>query len=131
MATISFWAYSTGQHVSLKIKPKNIDFILIYGIMRYMINSFGNKPARDLFNGLYSKDVKQLPGDILKRTIRLLDLIEAANDLPDIAIYPGTKLKKLSGALNDFYSIRINDQWRIIFKYSQGNAEEVSIVDYH
>ena len=115
----------------MSIDGLRLDFISIYDIIEYMITSFGNKSARDLFNGVYSKDVKQLPGDIIKRTIRLLDLVDSANDLPDIMIYPGTKLKKLSGEMNNFYSIRINDQWRIIFKYSQGNAEEVSIVDYH
>jgi proteic killer suppression protein len=52
-------------------------------------------------------------------------------DLADLRIQPSNRLEKLSGRLKNFYSIRINDQWRIIFKWSSGNAAEVEIVDYH
>ena len=52
-------------------------------------------------------------------------------DLADLRIPPSNRLEKLSGNLKDFYSIRINDQWRIIFKWSSANAAEVEIIDYH
>jgi len=52
-------------------------------------------------------------------------------NLADLRIPPSNRLEKLSGKLKDFYSIRINDQWRIIFKWNVGNALEVEIIDYH
>jgi len=51
--------------------------------------------------------------------------------LPDLTIPPSNKLERIKGDLKDYYSIRINDQWRIIFKWSDGNASEVEIIDYH
>ena len=58
-------------------------------------------------------------------------MINNAADLADLKIPPANRLEKLSGNLKDFYSIRINDQWRVIFKWVAGNAAEVEIVDYH
>lgn len=52
-------------------------------------------------------------------------------NLSDLRIPPANRLEKLAGRLKDFYSIRINDQWRIIFKWNAGNASEVEIIDYH
>lgn len=58
-------------------------------------------------------------------------LIDAAEEINDLRSPPGNRLEKLSGNLADFYSIRINKQWRIIFQWTDEGAEEVSIVDYH
>lgn len=58
-------------------------------------------------------------------------MIHAAHDLIDIRVLPGNRLERLKGKLKDFYSIRINDQFRIIFKWTQGAADEVEITDYH
>jgi proteic killer suppression protein len=58
-------------------------------------------------------------------------MINNAQDIADLRIPPANRLEKLAGRLKDFYSIRINDQWRIIFKWQSGNAYEVEIVDYH
>jgi len=54
-----------------------------------------------------------------------------SQDLNDLQIPPSNRLEKLKGDLKDFYSIRINNQWRIIFKWNNGNAEQVQIIDYH
>ena len=62
---------------------------------------------------------------------RKLDMIHAAHELIDLRVPPGNRLEKLKGKLKDFHSIRINDQFRIIFKWAQGAAEGVEIVDYH
>ena len=62
---------------------------------------------------------------------RKLRMIHNAIDLADLRIPPANRLEKLSGDLRSFYSIRINDQWRIIFKWNAGNASEVEIIDYH
>ena len=58
-------------------------------------------------------------------------MIAAARVIEDLRIPPGNRLEKLSGDLNGFYSIRINDQWRIVFKFENGGAEDVGIKDYH
>jgi proteic killer suppression protein len=58
-------------------------------------------------------------------------MLNASQNLKDLSIPPGNRLEKLSGSLKDFYSIRINDQWRVIFKWHGENAYEVDIVDYH
>ena len=72
-----------------------------------------------------------MPGEILNVARRKLRMLNNAANLVDLKVPPANRLEKLSGSLKDFYSIRINDQWRIIFKCSGGNASEVEIVDYH
>lgn len=62
---------------------------------------------------------------------RKLRMIQASENINDLRIPPANRLEKLSGSSSEFYSIRINDQWRIIFKWINGSAEEVEIVDYH
>lgn len=58
-------------------------------------------------------------------------MINNSVDIADLRIPPANRLEKLAGKLKDFYSIRVNDQWRIIFKWNAGNAFEVEIIDYH
>jgi proteic killer suppression protein len=62
---------------------------------------------------------------------RKLVHIHSAVSINDLRVPPGNRLEKLSGSLNGFHSIRINDQWRIIFRWSDGNANAVEIIDYH
>ena len=66
--------------------------------------------------------------EIARRKLRMLN---NSQDLNDLMIPPSNRLEKLKGNLKDFYSIRINNQWRIIFKWNHGNAEQVEIIDYH
>ena len=96
-----------------------------------MIESFSNRLAEDLFHDRTSKEVRQFPPE-LKRTARrkLLYLHDAA-ELMDLRVPPGNRLEALRGKLEGFYSIRINNQWRIVFRWKGGNAEEVQIADYH
>ena len=71
-------------------------------------------------------------GDAVRAVARRkLDLLGAAGDIRDLAIPPGNRLEKLKGSLTGFYSIRVNDQFRIIFRFEAGNARAVQIVDYH
>jgi proteic killer suppression protein len=58
-------------------------------------------------------------------------MLHNSQDLQDLMIPPSNRLEKLKGNLKDFYAIRINDQWRILFKWNHGNAEQVEIIDYH
>lgn len=93
-----------------------------------MIISFGDKQTEQIWNG---RRVKGLPNEVQEVGRRKLRMINNALDLTDLRIPPANRLEKLSGNLKTFYSIRINDQWRIIFKWSNGNAAEVEIIDYH
>jgi toxin HigB-1 len=93
-----------------------------------MIVSFGSKDTESIWLGTR---VKKLPPTIQEIGRRKLRMLNSAMDLADLRIPPANKLEKLSGRRKAFYSIRINDQWRIIFKWSAGNASDVEIMDYH
>ncbi len=93
-----------------------------------MIRSFGSKETESIWNGIR---VKKLPLDIQSTGRRKLRMLNNSQDIQDLRIPPANRLEKLSGNFKDFYSIRINKQWRIIFKWSNGNAYEVRIIDYH
>jgi proteic killer suppression protein len=93
-----------------------------------MIISFGSKETEMIWNGIR---VKKIPIEILNVGRRKLRMLNNSQDIMDLRIPPSNRLEKLSGNLKDFYSIRINKQWRIIFKWNNGNASEVEIIDYH
>lgn len=93
-----------------------------------MIISFGDKETEKIWNGYFSK---KLPGDIQPKARRKLRMINNAQHVNDLKIPPGNQLEKLRGDLKEFYSIRINKQWRIIFKWIKSNSYEVQIIDYH
>jgi len=92
-----------------------------------MIRSFGNKYTKALFN---DERVRQFEG-IARRAKRKLEAVNAANRLDDLAIPPSNRLETLEGDQKEFHSIRINDQWRVIFKWINGEPHEVRSVDYH
>ena len=93
-----------------------------------MIVSFGNKETEKIWHG---QRVSKIPLTVQEVGRRKLRMLNNAVDLADLRIPPANRLEKLSGDLKNFYSIRINDQWRVIFKWNAGNASEVEIVDYH
>ncbi|MEX0996867.1 MAG: type II toxin-antitoxin system RelE/ParE family toxin [Flavobacteriaceae bacterium] len=93
-----------------------------------MIISFGSKETEQIWNGIR---VKKMPIEIQNIGRRKLRMLNNSQNIVDLRIPPSNRLEKLSGKLNTFYSIRINDQWRIIFQWDNGNASEVEIIDYH
>lgn len=93
-----------------------------------MIISFGNKDTERIWNGEW---VKKIPNEVQQIGRRKLRMLNNSQNLNDLMVPPSNRLEKLSGNLKLFYSIRINDQWRIIFKWNNGNAAEVEIMDYH
>ncbi len=93
-----------------------------------MILSFGSKETERIWNGEW---LKKLPDEIQETGRRKLRMINNAQSITDLKIPPANRLEKLAGNLKSYYSIRINDQWRIIFKWNNGNATEVTITDYH
>jgi toxin HigB-1 len=92
-----------------------------------MIRSFGDKLTEALFR---DERVRQFAG-FARVAKRKLEAVNAASRLDDLTIPPSNRLEKLKGNLKDLHSIRINDQWRIVFKWINGEAHEVRIVDYH
>jgi proteic killer suppression protein len=93
-----------------------------------MIVSFGSKETEKIWNGIR---VKGLPNEIQGIGRRKLRMLNNSQNTFDLNIPPSNRLEKLSGNWKNFYSIRINDQFRIVFKWESGNASAVAIVDYH
>lgn len=93
-----------------------------------MIKTFKCKETENLFHRIKSL---KLPNDIQKTALRKLNIIHAASNINDLRTPPSNHLELLKGKHEDKHSIRINGQWRIIFKWQQGNAYEVKIIDYH
>ena len=93
-----------------------------------MIVSFRDDETETVWSGRRSR---RLPSDIQAVALRKLRLLNNARRLDDLRVPPANRLEALKGGRRGQYSIRINDQWRICFKWNEGNAYEVEIVDYH
>ena len=93
-----------------------------------MITSFADRRARDLFG---RERLKGLLEEIRRVALRKRLILDAAARIEDLRVPPGNRLEALQGDLRGFHSIRLNDQWRIVFRWSDGNASEVRVVDYH
>lgn len=93
-----------------------------------MIRSFACRETERLF---LRERVRRFPPSLYRVMLRKLVILEAAEALQDLRIPPGNRLEKLRGGRAGQFSIRVNDQWRICFRWSDGNAYEVEIVDYH
>jgi len=93
-----------------------------------MIKSFADKRTRDLF---VDGKVKQLPPDIAKRAARKLEYIDLATRLDDLKVPPGNRLHALKDDRAGQHAISVNDQWRICFRFVEGDAFDVELCDYH
>ena len=96
-----------------------------------MIASFGDAATADLFHGRSTSRLRRIPADIHESAQRKLDMLNAAESLDDLRSPPGNRLEALRGTLYGSYSIRVNAQWRLVFRWEASNAHEVKIVDYH
>ena len=96
-----------------------------------MILSFGDQATEDLFHGRATNRTRRFPQSLIRQALRKLDLINGADELLDLLSPPGNRLERLRGDLEGHYSIRVNDQWRIIFRWDGNDASDVSLVDYH
>jgi proteic killer suppression protein len=96
-----------------------------------MIKSFGNVLAEDLFYNKMSKHSRSFPTELYRQARRKLLYLHDASALKDLRVPPGNRLEVLKGPMKRFHSIRINDQWRLIFRWDDGHAAGVQIVDYH
>lgn len=96
-----------------------------------LLRSFGDQRTQDLFHGQATREVKRLDAGLVKAAVRKLDMIVAAAAVVDLRAPPGNRLEALHGDLEGWFSIRVNDQWRLIFRWLDGAAEGVKLVDYH
>jgi proteic killer suppression protein len=96
-----------------------------------VIETFGNALAEDLFDDKRTKGTRSFPPELRRAARRKLLYLHDAAELRDLRVPPGNRLEGLKGNLQGFHSIRINDQWRVVFRWQNGNAFDVQVVDYH
>ena len=96
-----------------------------------MIVSFGNAATGDVFHGRRSGRARRFPQELLPVIHRKLDMLNAAQRLEDLKMPPGNRLEALKGDLKGKHSIRVNDQWRLVFRWTEGGPAEVVLSDYH
>ena len=96
-----------------------------------MIRSFGNRLAEDVFDDRRASAVRRLPPPVYRAARRTLLYLHDADQLRDLRVPPGNRLEALKGDRVGWYSIRINDQWRVVFRWEAGQAIDVSVLDYH
>ena len=93
-----------------------------------MIKSFVDKRTQELF---VTGQARRFPQDVTKRAVRKLEYVHLATRLDDLKVPPGNRLHALKGDREGQYSISINDQWRICFRFIDGDAYDVEVCDYH
>ncbi len=96
-----------------------------------MITGFADSTTADIFNGVDSKAARKIPKVVWRVAQRKLDLLNAATSLQDLSGVPGNRLENLKGQLAGKYSIRLNDQYRVVFAFVASNAQDVVVTDYH
>jgi proteic killer suppression protein len=96
-----------------------------------VIASFADATTADIYHGSDTKAARRLPRELWSRIQQKLDLLNACRSLEDLRIPPANRLEKLRGNLGRFHSIRVNQQYRIVFKFVNGNCEAVHCTDYH
>lgn len=96
-----------------------------------MIVNCADSTTQDLYDGTNSKAARKIPQQLWPVIARKLDVLNAAHELSDLSSPPGNRLQALKGDRKGFHSIRINDQYRIVFRWSEGNAHDVQVTDYH
>ena len=96
-----------------------------------MIVTFGNRATSDFYHGISRSRSRKIPAQIKDVALYKLDVLNADQSLEDLKSPPGNRLEALKGDFAGFHSIRINDQWRIVFRWQDSRAHEVQIIDYH
>lgn len=96
-----------------------------------MIKTLASKVTEDIYNGKNSRYARRVPKELHGKICRLLDQINAITQIKTLRMPPSNNLEKLKGTLSDYWSLRINNRWRIIFKWKENNAYDVEVVDYH
>lgn len=96
-----------------------------------MIVSFKDKGTEAVFHGTPVRLIRRFPSDVVRTAERRFDALNAARALQDLRVPPGNRLEELKGELAGWYSIRVNDQWRLVFRWVGSDAHDVWLTDYH
>jgi len=96
-----------------------------------VIRGFGDQTTEDIFHGRNTKHARRVPRAIWPIAARKLDMINRATSIHDLRVPPRNRLEKLKGELAGFYSIRVNQQFRVVFRFAHGDASDVRVLDYH
>jgi toxin HigB-1 len=96
-----------------------------------MIISFGDRATEDLYHNRPTSRARRFPRDILDIALVKMDLLNGAAAVLDLRSPPGNRLETLKGDLKGYHSIRVNEQWRLVFRWEDNNAHEVRLIDYH
>ena len=96
-----------------------------------MINNFSTKTAKDIYDGVDSRYSRRIDRNLHSKIRRLFDQLEVVRHVEELKVPPSNNLEKLSGKLKNYWSLRINLQFRVIFKWQDGIAYDVDVLDYH
>ena len=96
-----------------------------------MIASFGDRGTEDLYHGRPTARARRFPADVIETALVKLDSLNGAASMLDLRAPPGNRLEALKGELKGLHSIRVNDQWRLVFRWQGNDAYEVRLTDYH
>ncbi|MGC1371888.1 MAG: type II toxin-antitoxin system RelE/ParE family toxin [Candidatus Sulfotelmatobacter sp.] len=96
-----------------------------------MIVSFADSTTEDIYHGRDTKAARRIQRALWRRIQIRLDLLNACSTLDDLRIPPANRLEKLRGDWSGFYSVRVNDQYRVVFRFIEGTAADVKCIDYH
>ena len=96
-----------------------------------MIVSFGDRATEDLYHNRPTSRARRFPQDVVGLALVKLDMLNASAAVLDLRSPPGNRLEALKGDLKGFHSIRVNDQWRLVFRWEGNNALDVRLMDYH
>ena len=96
-----------------------------------MIVSFGDRATEDLYHGRPTSRARRFPNHIVSLALPKLDMLNGAAAVLDLKSPPGNRLEALKGDLKGFHSIRVNDQWRVVFRWENNSAHDVRLMDYH
>ncbi len=96
-----------------------------------MIVLFKDKGSEAVFHGTPVRLIRRYPSDVVRMAERRFDALNAARALQDLRVPPGNRLEELKGELDGWYSIRVNDQWRLVFRWVGSDAHDVWLTDYH
>jgi len=96
-----------------------------------VIRSLADETTRDIWNGVNTKAARRIPRDLWPIVQRKLDQIDAVSKLEDLRVPPGNRLHALTGDLRGLLAVRVNDQYRIVFRFAGADAFDVQCTDYH
>jgi proteic killer suppression protein len=96
-----------------------------------MIVSFGDRATEDLYHARPTSRVRRFPPDLVDLALVKLDLLNGAAAVLDLRSPPGNRLEALKGDLKGYHAVRVNEQWRLVFRWEGNNAHEVRLMDYH